>query len=189
MNKKLENFIILFDILFWFFIILFYIILYFEGPGELRGLGALLISLAILFLILVPLFILFNILFWKKPINKKNNKIITYISLILLIIELYIIIFIFLSEVLIEPIAVSFSSSKLCALIPSTPSSYVRDDCFKQIAVNNLDESICYKIKEKEIGHKEICFWRVAEAKNDISLCDKAGRYKDYCYESLNRVS
>jgi len=54
------------------------------------------------------------------------------------------------------------------------------------LAEKNKDESLCEKITEQL--WKDVCYDRVAIAKQNPALCEKAGEQRDFCYNYLAKA-
>ncbi len=180
MNKKLENFIILLDILFVLSALyLFFIRTLLFGPNP-EGPP---LDLPLVGIILLIEFIISIIYFWNKPINKSNKKwieiVFGFLFFIFLIIILYVV-----AALSAEKLAIGINSESLCEL------SFDKDRCIKNLAIYRTDDSLCEKIINKifleDSGRKAQCYWKIAVAKSDLSLCEKAGSFKDNCIININ---
>lgn len=58
-----------------------------------------------------------------------------------------------------------------------------RDECIKTAAVEMGDESMCAGISGYEA--RGLCYWDVAEKKDDAELCAGAGEARDMCYAAM----
>ncbi|MDO8553424.1 MAG: hypothetical protein Q7S22_01340 [Candidatus Micrarchaeota archaeon] len=79
-------------------------------------------------------------------------------------------------------------NSEVCKKVEinSSDASYSIGGCYLQIAKKTSDESICNEIEQNDGGAtvqiKNLCYYELAIAKKDISLCDRmTDDYQPYC--------
>jgi hypothetical protein len=172
MNKKFENFIILSSMLFLLYIIAYgFLAMSVRGEDTFGFSIIILIGMTILFgcgfiLVIVLSFVL-------KPINKNDKKWIRIVSIILLIIELYIIFF-WIWWIFIQFVAGALHSPLICKTILHPEAS---DICVRTVSVAIKSPAGCALITDNERDMhnppRDLCYWRVAEQTGDISLCEK----------------
>ena len=82
-------------------------------------------------------------------------------------------------------VAVLTNNIELCKKIVSTVSQGARTVCFKKIAINLTDASICGHISDKQ--PMEGCYWDIAELTMNETLCSKltSENWRNDCIKTI----
>lgn len=167
---------------------------YFQIVEKADGLGMIGVGMAYLFsfpiIFFIEIIVFFLTKFFIKKFSQKKYK--DYV-IALMISGVGIIIVLFFSfNLLLATIAISTNNVFFCKIMTMSENDEndKKESCFFKIAMTTMNESVCnFKLDNykndclKEVRtKKEEQYYGLAIEKKDISLCEKAGKFKGNCY-------